>query len=123
MKKLLATLLILCAWPVWAEWVEYGKSEDGDRYYFDPSTIKGRDTKRVWTRVESATKTPSGWLSARALEEWDCPNERKRILQLETFLQSNLRQSKDTHSGPFDWGYIAPGTFGKTLLNKVCGKK
>jgi hypothetical protein len=123
MKKLLATLLILCAGPVWAEWVEYGKSEDGDRYYFDPSTIKGRDTKRVWTRVESATKTPGGWLSARGLEEWDCPNERRRILQLETFLQSNLRQSKDTHSGPFDWLYISPGTFGKNLFNKVCGKK
>ena len=68
MKKLLATLLILCAGPVWAEWVDYGKSEDGDRHYFDPSTIKGRDTKRVWTRVEAATKPPSGWLSARVLE-------------------------------------------------------
>ena len=123
MKKLLAMLLISCAWPVWAEWVQYSESEEGERHYFDLSTVKGERVKRIWTRMEASTKNPSDWQSARALEEWDCPNERRRILQLETFLQSNLRQSKDTHSGPFDWGYVAPGTIQETLFNKVCGKK
>jgi hypothetical protein len=124
MNKLLATLLILCAGPVWAEWVLYGASQvDGLRIYFDPSTVKGRDIKRVWTRVESGTKMPSGWRSARALEEVDCLNDRTRVIQLETFSQPNLKQIMETASGPSDWNYIAPGTVNKDLFNKVRGKK
>jgi hypothetical protein len=123
MKKLLAMLLISCAWPVWAEWVQYSESEEGERHYFDLSTVKGERVKRIWTRMEASTKNPSDWQSARALEEIDCQNDRTRILQAEFFFQPNLKQLKDRVLRPLDWAYVAPGTIQETLFNKVCGKK
>ena len=49
MRKLLATLLILCAGHVWAEWLPATHVlEDGTQHFIDPSTIKGTHTKKFW---------------------------------------------------------------------------
>ena len=128
MKKLLATLLILCAGPVWAEWVLYENSIDGDaQFFYDPSTVKGGNINRAWdkTELKKPAKGSQGYaLSFRAYNEFDCVNEKVRTLQFEAFSETNLAgKTLSRFSEPSNWEYVAPRTIQKTLFNKVCGKK
>ena len=128
MKKLLATLLILCAGPVWAEWVEYAKTEAGNRHYFDPSTVKGGNIKRAWDKTEfkEPVKGPQGNANSfRTYYEYDCVNEKVKILQLEAFSETNLAGKSLLYrsSEPRNWEYVPPRTIQKTLFDKVCGRK
>jgi hypothetical protein len=126
MKKLLVTLLILCAGPVWAEWIHFEYDTDGNHYFYDSSTIQGESKKRVWKRVDQKHKNKYGWHSARALEEYDCLNKKQKVLQFDAFSGPSLRgevlhtlREKDFS----EWEYVAPGTIGHALLNIVCRKK
>lgn len=125
MKKLLATLLILCAGPVWAEWVLIAANNDGDRIFYDPLTIRGQTIKRTWTKWELKTINDLGMRSGRLLVEIDCPNERSRNLQHTTFDEPGLNGkvvNQQTISSP-QWEYVEPGSVFATVFKTVCGKK
>lgn len=126
MKKLLATLLILCAGPLRAEWIHFANDTDGVKHFYDPSTIQGGSKKRVWTRVDKKHKDKYGWHSARAFEEYDCLNKKQKHLQIEAFTGPSLTgeiletfREKDIPEAE----YVAPGTVGHILLNILCTKK
>ena len=125
MKELLATLLILCAGPDWAEWVLYEISTDGDaRFFYDPATVRGENIKRVWDKVELKKPSKFGALSWRAYTEFDCSDGKTRNLQFEAFSKANLGgKTLNSISDPSEWVYVAPQTIEKTLFSKVCGKK
>lgn len=125
MKKLLATLLILCAGPVWAEWVMVMEWQDGGSHFYDPSTIRGQNIKRVWTRVEISTKNNSGWRSTRVLVEIDCPDERYKNLQFTAYDEPGLKGrlvDQRTFSSP-EWVYVEPETAFSAIFKIVCRKK
>lgn len=125
MNKLLATLLILGAAPVWAEWVLYDNSIDGNvRFFYDPSTVKGGNIKRAWDKAELKTPMESGALSFRSYNEIDCVKEKIRVLQLEAFSKAELAgKTVGSFSEPTGWDYVAPNTIEKRLFNIVCGTK
>jgi hypothetical protein len=114
MKKLLATLLILCAGPVWAEWVLYGVS-GSSKHFIDPSTIRGTTLKKAWTKTEFETPDKDGWLSMRRLIEFDCSDEKLRTLQFDAFDGPNLtgRILETMTFRDNEWSYAAPETIGK----------
>jgi hypothetical protein len=125
MKKLLATLLILCAGPVWAEWVQYSVNDQGEKFFFDPSTIRGKTIKKVWMKQELLSKNEFGWLSYRALNEVDCANERVRSLGATGFSKPKL-SGDAVHNFTFpdpSWRYVAPESVDKELFNRTCGTK
>jgi hypothetical protein len=125
MKKLLATLLILCAGPVWAEWVLYGVS-GSSKHFIDPSTIRGTTLKKAWGKVEYETPDElDGRLSVRRLIEFDCSDEKLRLLQFTAFDGSNLtgRVVKTMRFRDPEWVYAAPGTIAASGIEIVCGTK
>jgi hypothetical protein len=125
MKKLLATLLILCAGPVWAEWFEFGDS-GSSKHFIDPSTIRGTTLKKAWGKVEYETPDElDGRLSVRRLIEFDCSDEKLRLLQFTAFDGSNLtgRVVKTMRFRDPEWVYAAPGTIAASGIEIVCGTK
>ena len=122
MKRLIFAALFLTATShALADWMEYGKT-DGTTLYIDPLTIrKDGDLRKVWQLLELEKATPEGELSRRSLFEYDCKNERHRIL--DTTRHSGLKASgKVLGAGgeSRDWQHIAPGTIIARFLKSVC---
>ena len=82
MKKLLLTLLasLLLNGSAWAEWVKIDSSDSIDKY-IDPATIrKYGNLVRVWEIHDHKQRNKEGGLSIRARTEYDCKQERWRVL-------------------------------------------
>lgn len=105
-----------------AEWVVY-RENDEMVFYYDPATIrKDGNLRRVWGLQDLKQRNKDGYLSLRALTEFDCENERARTL------------SSSVHSGAMaggkvlytettktpQWNYIPPGTVAEVLFRRVC---
>lgn len=121
-KLLLIILLILMPLSAYAEWQKYGTNRDGDKYYFDISTIKknGKFIK-LWTMEDYKNPTKSGAFSARVYAEYDCKEETEKLLNLTNF-SSNLLEGNII--GDFAYNNqpvpIAPGTVHSSLLKIIC---
>ena len=122
MKKLHATLMILCAGPVWADCVLIN-DQDKELQFCDPSTNRGGKIKRVWLRAELPRTNSNGIRSLRVLREFDCPNEKQRMLQIESFRESNLINPIASGLVQDEWKYVSPGTVLNRLFELVCEKK
>jgi hypothetical protein len=125
MKKLLLTLLtaLMLTGSVWAEWVKIDSNNDSD-FYIDPETIrKAGNIVRAWEIQNLKQQAKRGELSRRYRMEYDCTQERNRILSI------------STHSGPMasgttlmsfsasdQWDSIPPNTVSETVLKIVCAK-
>ena len=122
MNKLLATLLILCSGPVWAEWIligtrgEPGTLEYGEIFY-DPSTIRGREIKKFWT------KTAYLYATLKTLHETDCREQKIRSLQTSSYMNDSSGKLINQTPVPSPWVYIAPDNGYAELIKLVCGKK
>jgi len=105
------------------QWVLIEKNDDGDSFYIDPQTLRKNGTIRVvWVIEQLAARDKDGEKSRRRRFEFDCTNERFRVL------------SSTTHSGPMtsgkllatmgetQWYDIPPGTAISTKLEYVCAR-
>ena len=94
MRIALTLSLMLAAAPAWAEWVKVGRT-DAAVHYVDPATVrKDGNLRRVWAMQDMVGASPEGVMSIRALQEYDCAQERFRYL------------SVATHSGPMARGEV-----------------
>jgi S1-C subfamily serine protease len=104
-----------------AEWTSQGSTATVD-YYLDVSTMrKDGDLRRVWQLQDMKVTSRSGARSLRALSEYDCRQERYRVLQLDTFsgqMATGSLLATDTSLGA--WSFIAPGTPFAHTLKFVC---
>ena len=81
MRLILYLFLALSAAPAWAAWVEVGGKIDEVIFYIDPATIrKDSNLRRVWAIEDLKQRHKDGEMSRRALYEYDCKEERVRIL-------------------------------------------
>jgi hypothetical protein len=62
-------------------------------------------------------------MSSRALLAFDCQEEKKRFVQVETFSESGLKKSLLNFQPAVNWTYIRPQTIEESLFELVCGKK
>lgn len=122
-KTLLLALLLVTGWSAWAEWEKVDLSDNSD-FYIDPQSIRQDGNHvRVWEIQNLKQQSKKGELSRRARMEYDCKQERNRILSI------------STHSGPMasgttlvdaegnrKWVDIPPGTAVETVLKIVCAK-
>lgn len=116
-------ILFLIALPASAEWVKISESNESI-WYLDPSTIKKNGNfVRMWGITELKKKDKDdGHLSRRALYDFDCKNERYRILTISAHSE-RMAGGKvlSTESIP-TWDYIAPETVGAFMFELVCLK-
>lgn len=122
---LLAPLLLLLALPVGAQtWVRYGGAE-GSVLLVDTTSVRvvSARIRRAWVMTNFAEPF-EGVRSVRALEEIDCEEARRRVLQT-TYFRGAMGTGGvvETHHSPEPWRFIAPGTNAEALMDYVCSLK
>jgi len=128
MRLLLITLLVLSSGPAYAEWVVVAANEEaGVIHYADPDTIRRKENLvKMWELIDFKTaQTGRGlsYLSAKFQVEYDCAEERHRLL---AFLQhsNNMGRGNVVHSDSteYNWEPIAPDTIGLRMWKFACKK-
>lgn len=128
-RLLLIILLFLSSGPAYAEWVQVSDSDEaGMTVYVDPATIR-RNSNLVKMRQfydYKTVQTVGGIRFLTAEEQWefDCAEERSRVLALKEF-SGNMRSGTVVYSNTEvgKWQPVAPGTLGHKLWTVACSKK
>ena len=129
MKKLLLTLLaplLLVTGSAWAEWVWVAESDNAN-LYIDPSTIrKDGNLVKVWKISDLKQRHKDGELSRRVRAEYDCKEERYRVLSLSEhsgpMASGTTLFTHDYLGEPDKWKQIPPESVGETVQKIVCSK-
>jgi len=124
----LITLLMLSSGPAYAEWVKVSDSDEaGKTIYVDPATIR-RNSNLVKMRQFYDYKTVQtvggiGFLTAEEQWEFDCAEERSRVLALKEF-SGNMKSGTVvyTNSQVGKWVPVVPGSVGQTVWKVACSK-
>jgi len=123
-KKTLLLALLLATGSAWAEWVNVAWTDSSD-FYIDPATIrKDGNLVRVWQLHNHKQRNKNGELSDRVRWEYDCKQERARILSFSSHSEpmaggKNLFQSS---SEDIEWAHIPPNSVKETMLKIACAK-
>jgi hypothetical protein len=128
-RLLLIILLFLNSAPAYAEWVKVSDGDETEKtVYVDPATIR-RNSNLVKMRQfydYKTVQTVGGIRFLTAEEQWefDCAEERSRVLALKEF-SGNMRSGTVVYSNTEvgKWQPVAPGTLGRKLWTVACGKK
>ena len=126
-RLLLTTLLsILCSGPAYAEWLWFGKQDRlGTTTYVDPDTIRRKgDLVKMWELNDYKTGSSDGSLSSKQHTEYDCTEERMRVLALLAFsgnMGSGTLVSLNYAEGV--WIPLAPDSSGYAIWKYACGKR
>ena len=127
MKRLLMGLmLVMTATAASAEWTQSGES---DIYiqYVDVATIRSNgNLVKMWDLKDHKTVEKSAgfsYLSDKAQQEYDCKEEKKRVLAF-TWFAGKMGGGKVVYSDndPGKWNPIYPGSNGEILWKIACGK-
>jgi hypothetical protein len=127
-RLLLFTLLMLSSEPAYAEWVKVGDGDEaGKTVYVDTATIRrNSNLVKMWQFYDYKTVQTVGgvrFLSAKEQWEFDCAEERSRVLALKEF-SGNMGSGTmvDTNSQVGKWITVMPGSIGHTVWTVACGK-
>jgi len=124
----LITLLLLSVGPVYGEWVSLGEDQEGMTTYIDPATIRRKgNLVKMWILFDfRTTQTVLGtsYLSDKALDEYDCAEERRRTLAFTNF-SGNMGSGRVVHRDTDEekWEPVDPESIGLILWKLACGKK
>ena len=128
-RLFLITLLLLSSGPVYAEWVlTSGNDDAGLTVYVDPDTIRRKgNLVKMWQLYDYKTvQTVAGdsLLSIKRYNEYDCTEERTRMLAY-TWFSGNMGSGKVVYSTPDEqqWEPVIPPSINRTLWNVACSKK
>jgi hypothetical protein len=127
-RLLLITLLVLSSGPAYAEWVKVGETDDGMTVYYDPATIRrNRNLVTMWQFYDYKTvQTVAGigFLTVKEQWEFDCAEERSRVLALTEF-SGNMGSGTVVYSNSEvgKWQPVATRSMGQLLWKFACGKK
>ena len=128
MKRLLLGLMLLVtATAASAEWTVAGET-DNFIQYVDRATIRRNGNYvKMWDLLDyERVKVIGGKsdLSQRTQKEYDCKEEKKRILALTSFsgqMGNGTINYDDSNTGK--WSPVAPGTVNEILWKIACGKQ
>jgi len=123
---LVITLLVLGSGPAYAGWVKV--SDEAEKtVYVDPTTIRrNSNLVKMWQFYDYKTVQTVGgvrFLTAKEQWEFDCAEERSRVLELKGF-SGNMGSGTVvyTTSQVGKWVPVMPGTVGQTVWKLACGK-
>jgi hypothetical protein len=128
-RLLLITLLLLSSAPAYAEWVQVSDTDEaGKTVYVDPATIRrNRNLVTMWQFYDYKTvQTVAGigFLTVKEQWEFDCAEERSRVLALKEF-SGNMGSGTVvyTNSQVGKWLPVMPGSMSQTVWKVACDKK
>lgn len=120
-RKVVVVFLCLHLSTAWADWVQIFSTDNGDSYFIDPSSQKGDEVRRVWTKVNFGSPQSFGALSVRSLEEFHCKEEKSRVVQFSAFSAVNLDGVVVNSSrSKTPWDLVVPETTRRKLFQAVC---
>jgi len=124
-QTLLLALILLVTGSAWADWVKLSETEDLT-YYIDPTTFKKNDSKREILELKDyKQRRKSGDMSTRATMEYDCSQNRFRVVSLSSHSESmaggQVLTSAPEGQGYGPWWDIEPNG-PKALLIALCKK-
>ena len=122
--RALAIFALAAPAPALADWVKVIET-DVVVQYVDPTTItKNGDLRKAWRLQDFKSPTPDGKQSLRILGEYDCKEERMRILFGSSY--SGPMASGDSlflgGGNVDDWDRAPAGTMGELVLKFVCSR-
>lgn len=119
-------MLVFASSSVIAEWTLVAENHDsGVALYIDLATIRkiGNKTKMWFLRDFAAVQTADGdkYLSFKAFHEYDCEEERFRLLAF-TMFREKMGQGKTVyyHNGIENWEPVQPYSNSQTLWTIAC---
>lgn len=122
MKRLIFALLALgFSASVAAEWVKVGENEFG-AFFIDPGTIRGKGHfRKVWAITNMKKLVVEGAKSYRVQWEYDCMEDRSRVL----YLSGHSRKLAAgellfSSAGPQTWEPTPPDTPDALIREIVC---
>ena len=121
MKVLLLALTLLANGFAWADWVQVA-SDDKVIFYIDPSTIrKEGNSRKIWELQDLKQSSKEGELSFRARVEYDCKQERSKIMFFSTH-SGQMAWGNAIVNGPGDevWQDVPPRSSSEIVLRLVC---
>ena len=128
MKHLLSLLIFTTlSLPANADWTAIHLTSNDDYltfYNVDWSTLKIKSNKRtIWFLFNNQGEKIGEIVSGKALYEFDCSDDRYRMLQATTYSESYGGGRVIEKSGTSEWQYLAPETAMKEVAKKVCLRK
>lgn len=79
--------LLLATGSAWAEWVKVGSAPSAT-YYIDMQTVQIKGQLRsIWELTNFDQRLKDGALSHKHLVEYDCENQKVRLLEFNSFAQ------------------------------------
>jgi surface-adhesin protein E len=125
----LITLLLLSSGLAYAEWVAVSSKDLGDvTVYANPDTIRRNgDLVKMWQLSDFTTvQTVEGdsYLSSKAEREYDCAEERTRVLAF-TWFSANMGSGNVVYSNSNErnWEPFAPHSLDEALWEVACTKR
>ena len=129
MKRLLMGLMLaMTAGAASAEWTAAGDSDEFIQYVDRATIRRNGNLVKMWDLKDYKTvqKSAAGksYLSDKGQEEYDCKEEKRRILAFAWF-EGQMGNGKVVYSDsdPGKWTPIGPGSIGETLWKIACGKQ
>jgi hypothetical protein len=122
---LLITLLLLSSGPAYGEWVWIDKdAQAGSTLYVDFDTIRRKgDLVKLWALYDIDTVKADSPLSFKELREFDCTEERHRLLAGSVYSEhmgkGNVVQSISETS---TWYPVEPDSIPQKLWKAACSK-
>ena len=127
--KYLLVLVMLIASPAWAEWTPIDNNDEFTSYVDRATIRRNGNFVKMWNMQDFKTVRKSAsndsYLSSKAQWEYDCKEERKRMLAFYWF--SGQMGSGTVVYSDSDlenkWSPISPYSLGETIWKVACGKK
>ncbi len=127
-RLLLITLLVLSHGTVYAEWMRVIEIDEGLTAYVDPDTIRRKgELVKMWTLFDYKTVrtvAATSYLSSRSQRQFDCAEERTRVLSFTWF--SGKMETGDilvSNNDELKWQPVSPRTIDEFLLTFACSKQ
>ena len=128
-RLFLVTLLLLSNGPVFAAWVKVSDGDEtGKSVYVDPTTIRrNSNLVKMWQLYDYKTVQTVGgirFLTAEEQWEFDCAEERGRVVALKEF-SGNMASGTMvfTNSQVSRWLPVIPGTTSEKVWKMACSKE
>jgi len=120
-------MLLMTAGAAMAEWTWSG-GNDQFIHYVDRATIRRNgNLVKMWWMTDEKTEQKSyaghSYLSSKAQEEYDCKEEKRRLLAF-TWFSGQMGNGSVVYSNSDGdkWEPIEPGSTGEVLWKIACGK-
>lgn len=124
-NSLVAIFLAALAGNAAAAWTAIDKDESGTTHVDMDTIRRSGGNIKMWTMMSFTTphrfSNGTTYLSSVTLYEFDCAEQRKRMLQGIAY-SAPMREGEIvfTFSTPADWSYVTPGTVNELQFKIAC---